>query len=77
MSDTISTTPAAGDPAAAPTVAGAGGCCGDPARSALLDPPAEAADPCCGTAAEARQAGSCCGATARRQAVDAGQGCCG
>jgi hypothetical protein len=74
MSDTTSATPAA-----APTVAGPGGCCGNPAQ-ATLPPPhpaAETGGPCCGTPAEAQQAGSCCGTTARRQAVDAGQGCCG
>ncbi|GGN97416.1 hypothetical protein GCM10010112_89640 [Actinoplanes lobatus] len=82
MSDTTSTTPAAGgftgDPADALTVAGAGGCCGNPAQTtlALPEPAAETAAPCCGTTAEAGQDGSCCGAAAKRQAVDAGQGCC-
>ncbi|MDI6104211.1 hypothetical protein QLQ12_37035 [Actinoplanes sp. NEAU-A12] len=35
------------------------------------------AAPCCGTTAEARQAGSCCGPGAKKEAVASGQGCCG
>jgi hypothetical protein len=83
MSDTTSTTPAAGgftgNPADALTVAATGGCCGNPAQAVLTlpDPAAGAAAPCCGTTAEAVQAGSCCGTTAKQQAVDTGQGCCG
>jgi hypothetical protein len=83
MSDAISTTPAAGgftgDPAAALTVAGTSGCCGNPAQATLTlpDAAAETSGPCCGTTVEAEQAGSCCGAAAKQQAVAAGQGCCG
>jgi hypothetical protein len=68
-----------GDPAAALTVSGTGGCCGNPPRATdvLAADPAEAAAPCCGSAVEARVAGSCCGATARADAVAAGAGCCG
>jgi hypothetical protein len=81
MSET--TVPAAGgftgDPAAALEVAGTSGCCGNPPQAVLVlpEPVAEAAAPCCGTTAEAAQAGSCCGAAAKEQAVAAGQGCCG
>lgn len=83
MNDTTSTGPAAGgftgDPAAALTAAGTGGCCGNPPQADLTlpDPTAEAGAPCCGTTAEAQQAGSCCGAAAKQEAVTAGQGCCG
>jgi hypothetical protein len=83
MDDTTSTTPVVGgftgDPAAALAAAGTSGCCGNPARATLTlpDPGAGTAAPCCGTTAEAVQAGSCCGTAAKQQAVDAGQGCCG
>ncbi|GGN46136.1 hypothetical protein FHR83_008474 [Actinoplanes campanulatus] len=83
MTDTTSATPMTGgftgDPADAFTVTGTGGCCGNPAQAplALPDPAAATAAPCCGTTAEAEQSGSCCGIAAKRQAVDAGQGCCG
>ncbi|GIE36661.1 hypothetical protein Ait01nite_097060 [Actinoplanes italicus] len=83
MNDATSTTPAAGgftgDPAAALTVAGTSGCCGNPAQATLTlpDPAAATGGPCCGTTAEAEQAGSCCGTTAKQQAVATGQGCCG
>jgi hypothetical protein len=68
-----------GDPAQALTVAGTGGCCGNPpvATLDLPDPGAAPAAPCCGTATEAAAAGSCCGSTAKADAVAAGQGCCG
>jgi hypothetical protein len=79
MSETKPTGGFAGDPAAALTVAGSGGCCGSPprpttAQSAPADP---AAAPCCGTTAQAQAAGSCCGAGAKADAVAAGAGCCG
>ena len=69
-----------GDPAAALDVAGAGGCCGNPPRTALALPDpagsATAGAPCCGTTAEATVAGACCGTSARAEAVAAGAGCC-
>ncbi|GIF07337.1 hypothetical protein [Actinoplanes siamensis] len=83
MSDTTSTTPATGgftgDPAAALTVAGTGGCCGNPPQGSLTlpAPDAETSAPCCGSTAEAQQAGSCCGTAAKQEAVASGQGCCG
>ncbi|MFC7535372.1 hypothetical protein [Actinoplanes sp. GCM10030250] len=83
MNDTTNTAPAVGggftgDPAAALTVAGTGGCCGNPPQAGpALPEPATAGAPCCGTTAEARQAGSCCGTAAKQDAVAAGQGCCG
>ena len=67
-----------GDPAAALSVAGTGGCCGNPPQATLALPePAEASGVCCGTAAEAAAEGSCCGATAKAEAVASGTGCCG
>jgi hypothetical protein len=67
-----------GDPAAALTAAGTGGCCGNPPQAALTLPGPQAdAGPCCGTATEAAADGSCCGATAKADAVASGQGCCG
>jgi hypothetical protein len=79
MSDTRTSGGFAGDPTAALSVAGSGGCCGNPPRTTniTLSDPAEAAAPCCGTATEAQAAGSCCGATAKADAVASGQGCCG
>jgi hypothetical protein len=84
MSDIQTGTPPAaiggftGDPAAALSVAGASGCCGNPAADALQLPEAAAASgPCCGTAAEAGAEGACCGSAAKTDAVAAGQGCCG
>jgi hypothetical protein len=69
----------AGDPAAALNVVRAGGgCCGTPAPTA--QPPTEgaaAAEPCCGTKAEAQASGGCCGTAAKVDAVAAGVGCCG
>ena len=72
----------AGDPAAALTVAGTGGCCGNPPQAALALPdpgPATAAagSPCCGTTAEATEVGACCGGSAKAEAVASGAGCCG
>jgi hypothetical protein len=72
----------AGDPAAALTAAGTGGCCGNPPQATLTlpdpgQPAAAAGSPCCGTAAEASEAGSCCGTSAKAEAVAAGAGCCG
>ena len=68
----------AGDPAAALSVAGAGGCCGNPPQPTLALPDTDVGSgPCCGTAAQAQADGSCCGATARSDAVAAGAGCCG
>ena len=68
----------AGDPAAALSMAGTGGCCGNPPQATLALPdPSAAAGPCCGTAAEATADGACCGTAARSDAVAAGSGCCG
>ncbi|MEU7874631.1 hypothetical protein [Dactylosporangium sp. NPDC049140] len=67
-----------GDPVAALSVAGTGGCCGNPPAATLALPePAAASSPCCGTPAEASTEGSCCGSAAKADAVAAGQGCCG
>lgn len=81
MSDTTTTSGGfTGDPAAALSVAGTSGCCGNPPRTTLALPDAEAATagaPCCGTAAEAQQESSCCGTAAKQEAVATGQGCCG
>ena len=68
----------AGAPAAASSVAGTGGCCGNP-PSATLDRPDPAAGtaPCCGTVTEAAASGSCCGSVAKADAVASGAGCCG
>jgi len=52
----------------------ASGCCGTASASAK---PAEAAQPCCGTAQEAGDADSCCGHEAKAVSVAAGAGCCG
>ena len=65
----------AGNPAQAPSTSGTGGCCGNQLQATLTLP--AAADPCCGTTAEATQAGSCCGTAAKAEAVAAKQGCCG
>jgi len=56
-----------------------GGFAAIPARVAsdLPEPATMAADPCCGTRAEAAAEGSCCGSAAKADAVAAGQGCCG
>jgi hypothetical protein len=68
----------AGDPSAALSVAGAGGCCGNPPQTALALPePAEAGGVCCGTQAEATAEGSCCSAAAKADADASGSGCCG
>jgi hypothetical protein len=68
----------AGDPAAAPTVPGTGGCCANPSRATLdLPDPAAAAGPCCGTTVEAQADDACCGTDARSDAVAAGASCCG
>ncbi|MFG2041615.1 hypothetical protein [Dactylosporangium sp. NPDC048998] len=78
MSDTQTTTTGgfAGDPAAALTVAGTSGCCGNPPTGTLALPePAAAGAPCCGTTAEAAAEASCCGSAAKADAV--GRGCCG
>jgi len=37
----------------------------------------KAAEPCCGTAAEATESNSCCGESAKATAIAAGAGCCG
>jgi hypothetical protein len=67
-----------GDPAAALTAAGTGGCCGNPPQATLTLPETAQADagPCCGTATDAATEGSCCGSTAKADAVASGQGCC-
>ncbi|MEV0560543.1 hypothetical protein [Dactylosporangium sp. NPDC050588] len=68
----------AADPAAALTVAGTGGCCGNPPQATLdLPEPAAASGPCCGTIAEAEADGACCGTGAKTEAVASGAGCCG
>jgi hypothetical protein len=73
----------AGDPAAALTVSGTGGCCGNPPQATLTLPEPvstatdSAAGPCCGTTAEAKAEGACCGTTAKTEAVASGAGCCG
>ncbi|MET0416189.1 MAG: hypothetical protein ABW022_09235 [Actinoplanes sp.] len=78
MSDPRTSGGFAGDPSAALTVAGAGGCCGNAPRSTLRPPePAPAAAPCCGTAADAAAEDSCCGSAAKTEAVASAQGCCG
>ena len=80
MSETTTSGGFSGDPAAALSVSGASGCCGNPAQAtiALPEPAATpAASPCCGTQAEATAEGSCCGSSAKSDAVAAGQGCCG
>jgi hypothetical protein len=68
-----------GDPAAAFTAAGTGGCCGNPSQAtrALPESTEGTAGPCCGTATDAAAEGSCCGSTAKADAVASGQGCCG
>lgn len=79
MSDTQTHGGFTGDPAAALTVTGTSGCCGNPPQTtlALPEPATTAGSPCCGTPAEATAEGSCCGSTAKTDAVAAGQGCCG
>jgi hypothetical protein len=70
----------AGDPTAALTLAGAIGCCGNPAQTtniALPDPTDGTAGPCCGTAAAAETADTCCAPAAKADAVATGTGCCG
>jgi hypothetical protein len=69
-----------GDPAAALTVTGSSGCCGNaPQATDFLATNASAAQasPCCGTGADAQASGSCCGAAAKTEAVAAGASCCG
>jgi hypothetical protein len=78
MSDTQTSGGFTGDLTAALTVAGAGGCCGNPPQASLTLPETTgAAGPCCGTVTEAAAEGSCCGSTAKADAVASGQGCCG
>jgi hypothetical protein len=79
MSDTQVQGGFAGDPTAALSVTGTGGCCGNPpqAATALPDIDVAGAAPCCGTAAEAQQSGGCCGTAAKAEAVAGGAGCCG
>jgi len=67
-----------GDPAAALSVAGTGGCCGNPPQGTLsLPEPDGATATCCGTAAEAKAENACCGSAAKADAVAGGSGCCG
>ena len=69
-----------GDPAAALTVTGSSGCCGNaPQTTDFLAADASAApsSPCCGTNADAQASGSCCGTAAKVEAVAAGESCCG
>lgn len=78
MSDTETRSVTTGHALPAPTMTGAGGCCGSPSHATPGVPePASAADPCCGTQAEATAEGSCCGTAAKTEAVATGQGCCG
>jgi hypothetical protein len=78
MSDRQIQSGSAGDPAAALSAAGTGGCCGSPARATTLSRPEPAVTgPCCGTAAEATAEDACCGSAAKSDAVAAGAGCCG
>ena len=78
MSDTETRGGFTGDPAAALTVTGASGCCGNsPQATPALPEPAAVGGPCCGTQASATAEGSCCGSAAKSDAVAAGQGCCG
>ena len=82
MTDTQTQGGFAGNPAAALDVSGTSGCCGNPAQATLTLPdPAQSAavdgTPCCGTTAEATEAGACCGASAKADAVASGAGCCG
>jgi hypothetical protein len=82
MTDTQTQGGFIGDPAAALTVAGTGGCCGNPPQATLTLPDPDQASaaaeaPCCGTAAEATESGSCCGTSAKAEAVASGTGCCG
>lgn len=80
MSDTQTQGGFTGDPAAALTVSGTGGCCGNPPQATqTLPEPAEStatASPCCGTTAEATAEGACCGTAAKTDAVASGAGCC-
>ena len=65
-----------GDPAAALTVTGSSGCCGNgPQTTDFLATPASAdrSSPCCGTNADAQASGSCCGSAAKAEAVAAGK----
>ena len=66
-----------GDPAAALTATGTGGCCGNPPTAPLDRPEVATEGTCCGTAAEAAASGGCCGSTAKAEAVASGAGCCG
>jgi len=77
MSESTSQGGFSGDPAAALTVSGTGGCCGNPPQAAVTRPEPVAAGPCCGTAQEATAENSCCGSAAKVDAVASGQGCCG
>lgn len=65
------------DPAAAPAVSSAGGCCGSTAVATTPGPQAANSSPCCGSSAEASAENSCCASVAKTEAVAAGQGCCG
>jgi hypothetical protein len=67
----------AGDPAEAPTVAGTGGCCGNPPPTTLTLAEPAAGGPCCGSQADATAENTCCGSAAKAGAVAAGRGCCG
>ena len=79
MSDIQTSGGFTGDRTAALTVAGTGGCCGNPPQATLTLPTTAPAGtgPCCGTATDAVAEGSCCGSTAKADAVASGQGCCG
>lgn len=69
----------AGDPAAALTVAGSAGCCGNPAQATMTlpDPANPTGGTCCGTPAAAVATNSGGAPEAKAEAVATGTGCCG
>ena len=78
MSETTTQGGFVGDPGAALSVGGTGGCCGNPPRATLsLPEPAGSATTCCGTVAEAQAEDSCCGSAAKAESTASGTGCCG
>lgn len=85
MGETMTNGGFSGDPTAALSVSGAGGCCGNPPQaltrtdvgSGTRPTGATATAPCCGTSAEAQGSGGCCGTQAKVDAVAGGAGCCG
>jgi hypothetical protein len=78
MSETRTQGGFAGDPAAALSVSGTSGCCGNPPQANLsLPEPSGSTTTCCGTVAEAQAENSCCGSAAKAEATATGTGCCG